>query len=192
MYPPDPTAILGRAGHPATGAAHLGGRLIEERLHREHVVPAVTEVVLVPEAVTGTGQHLIEPDPVFEHAVLALLDVERCDEVWRPGIAARAESVQVAVEPPHRGLDHPVQPGEGEVAGQLEPPPHRGLGTDQVEPDPKAADAGRGITDHGLGGSQRILDHRHRMIRPDRGQECLLLLRGQLGHELLGEPSYVV
>ena len=190
--PPDPTAILGWAGHPTTGAAHLGGRLVEDGLHREHVVPAVPEVVLVPEPVTGAGQHLIEPDAVFEHAVLALLDVERCDEVRRPGIAARAEPVQVAVEPPHRGLDHHMQPVEGEVAGQLEPPPHRRLGTDKVEPDPKAANAGRRITDHRLGDSQRTLHQRHRTIRPDHAQERLLLLRGQLGHELLGEPSYVI
>jgi hypothetical protein len=76
---------------------------------------------------------LVEPYVVLQNAVLALLEIKVCDEVRRPVVAARAEPMQVAVVPAHRGLDHVVQPGQGQVARQFEAPPHRRLRPVQVE-----------------------------------------------------------
>jgi hypothetical protein len=57
------------------------------------MVPAVTEVVLVPELVALDGDELVKAHVVLRHAVLALVEVEGRDEVWRPVVAAGAESV---------------------------------------------------------------------------------------------------
>ena len=48
-----------------------------------------------------------------------LMPVELRDEVRRAVIAARAEPMQVAVGPPHRRLDHVMQPRQRQVTREL-------------------------------------------------------------------------
>lgn len=81
------------------------------------MVPAVPEVVLVPELIALGGHHLVEPDVVLEQAIVALVEVETRDEVRRAMVVTGAEPVQVTVVPPHRRLDYVMQPGQGEVTG---------------------------------------------------------------------------
>ncbi len=122
------------------------------------MVPAVTEVVLVPELVALDGDELVKAYVVLRHAVLALVEVEGRDEVRRPVVAAGAESVQVTVRPAHHGLDHVVQPGQRQVAGQLEPPPDRWLRSVQVEANAEAAHLGGGRPQRRLGRLQLLED----------------------------------
>jgi len=68
------------------------------------------------------------------------------------------ESVQVTVRPAHHGLDHVVQPGQGQVAGQLEPPPDRWLRSVQVEANAEATDLGGGRPQRRLGRLQLLED----------------------------------
>jgi hypothetical protein len=58
-------------------------RLVEHLLDPEDVIPAITEVVLVPELVALGGEELVEPYVVLQHAVLALLEIKARDEVRR-------------------------------------------------------------------------------------------------------------
>jgi hypothetical protein len=123
--------------------------------------------------------HLVEPDVPFEHALVALLDVEvgeeRGDSVVSGG--THREVVQMAVRPPHRGLEDVVQPVEGQVAGDLEPPPDRRPGAVEVDTQPVRRD--------GLG-------HRTRLGLAAHGQPVLRSWPGleQGGHQLTRVRSF--
>src|SRR5680860_742242 len=80
LVAPDTTTVLRRAGHATAGAAQCRRRLVEHRLDTEFVVPAVTEVVLVPEPVALSCHQLVEPYVALQHAVLALVEIEVRDE----------------------------------------------------------------------------------------------------------------
>jgi len=123
--------VVGPAAHPgrqllvtADPAAVLGRRLVEHRFDLEHVVPAVAEVVLVPELVALDGHQLVQAHVVLQHALLALVDVEARDEVRRVVITPGAEPVQVAVGPPaeHGIQECPLLPRAGacqQLSGEI-------------------------------------------------------------------------
>ena len=134
VVPSDSAAILRRTSHPAAEAANRRRTLVEHFLDLERVVPAVTEVVDVPDGVALRTDQLVEAYVVLQHALLAFVDIEGGEKVWRSIVPAGAEAVQVAVGPAHRGLDRVVHPGEGQVARQVEPPPDRRLRADQIQP----------------------------------------------------------
>jgi len=87
----DPAAVLRRTGIPSARAADLRRRIIQDLLDSERVVPAVTEVVLVPERVALDGDELVKAYVVLRDAVLALVEVEGRD---RPRWGATAASAQ--------------------------------------------------------------------------------------------------
>ena len=89
------------------------------------------------------GEELVEADVVLQHAFLALVEVEVVTKYGDRWSLAGAEPVQVAVGPAHRGLDHVVQPRQGQVARQLEAPPDRRLRAVQVQAHPEPANLGR-------------------------------------------------
>ena len=156
-------------------------------LDLEHVVPAVTEVVLVPDGVALGADQLVEADVVLQHALLSLVDIEGGDEVRRSVVAAGAEAVQVAVGPAHRGLDRVVHPGQRQVAGQVEAPPDRCLHAVQVQPDTEPGHLRRARAQLGLRGGVEILEDARDVPAEQRLEECLLLLGCAAGDQLLDE-----
>ena len=55
--------------------------------------PAIAEVVVVPEAIALVGDDLIETHLVFEHPLVALIEVELREELGSVPAIARAEAV---------------------------------------------------------------------------------------------------
>ncbi len=139
LVAPESAAVLGRARHSAGGAANGRRRLVEDLVDHEPVVPAVSEVVLVPERVALVAQELVEPYVVLQHPLVALREVDVRDEVRRAVVSPGAEPMEVRIGPAHRDLDDVMQLGQRQVARQLETPPDRGPRAVQVQPDPEAA-----------------------------------------------------
>lgn len=193
----DATAVLGRAGHPSGDAARRRWRFIEHLLDHQFVVPAVTEVVLVPELVALLPEELVESYAVFERPVLALLDVEGRDEGRRAAIASGAEPVQVAVGPTHRCLNHVMHPGQGEITGQLQSAPDRRLGAVHVQAHAEPADLCRDreqrrrlvvlelLEDAGHLPVHQGVEERHRLLGAGFGQQLLhqMLDVDRFGHD---------
>ena len=149
------------------------------------VVPAVAEVVLVPELVALLGDELVESYVVLERPVLALVDVEARDEVRRAVVAAGAEPVQVAVGPAHRRLDHVMHPRQAEVTGQLESAPDRRLRAVQVQAHPEPADLGRDREQRRRLVALQLLEDAGHLPAHQRVEERLVLLGAGAGHQLL-------
>lgn len=151
------------------------------------MVPAITEVVLVPELVSLHSEELVEPDVVLQQAVLALVEVEVRDEVRRPVVSAGSKAVQVAVGPAHRHLDHVVNPGQREVPGHLEAPPDRRLRAEQIETHAESGSLGRRWAQRGLRGGVELLEDAGDPPAEQGFEECLVLVVCPTGDQLLDE-----
>ena len=149
------------------------------------MVPAVTEVVLVPELVALRVEELVEADVVLQQALVSLVEVEARDEVRRSVVTSGAEPVQVAVGPTHRGLDHVVQPGQGQVAGQVEAPPHRRLRAVQVQAHPEPANLGRDREQRRRLVALELLEDAGHLPAHQRVEQRSVLLGAGSRHQLL-------
>jgi len=120
---PHPTAVLRRAtalASEAHGVAPAGiGR--EHLLEDDVVLPVIAEVVDVADALSGFPEQVGDRDS----ALVAVTEFR----VGQPVVdATRFEGMEVVVLPPHRDLDHVVEPAEPHGGGHEQPAPDRRLG----------------------------------------------------------------
>jgi hypothetical protein len=136
----NPAAVLGRA---VTTASHThrsrpGVRPWQYRFEFDGVLPAVTEVVVINQLVTGINQYLIKAHVLLGDPRLAFVYLEGAQVMLGLGTVMSgpgAELVQVTVGPAERHLDNVVDLVEKQIRRQLKPPPQWRLGSLQIDPD---------------------------------------------------------
>ena len=168
---PDAAAVLWWAGELPADAYRDRASAVEHLLDAQDMRPAIAEVVVIPEPVALISDDLVEAHIVFEHPLVALVEVELGEELGSVAVIARAEAVQVAVGPSHRRLDHLVQPREEDVAGNLDASPHRRLRALQVDTDTEAPHRSGDGEELRLGTTPEIVQMIG--VGPQRGDELL-------------------
>ncbi|SEC06016.1 hypothetical protein SAMN04490240_1014 [Rhodococcus pyridinivorans] len=113
-------------GAASSSAAHCSRWLDGDLVHRQNVVPAVTDVGVLPESITRFGHQLTEPDHPFDHTTLPSLRSNRVTTQNDRGSPGRRRHRRL---PSHPIADRTAPCTQLRVTstGKFEPPTHRGL-----------------------------------------------------------------